>query len=356
MSSSEYESFMRACFSLAAKGYNKVKSNPLVGCVIVCQNKIIASGYHQEYGKAHAEINALSQLKDKSVLPHCTLYVNLEPCSHYGKTPPCADSIIQHKILKVVISNTDPFDKVSGKGIAKLQQAGITVIQNILKNEGEYINRAFFTFVTEKRPYVTLKWAESADGFISPLYPKKFLISGVETHLHTQKLRAYSDAILIGKNTLWADNPKLTVREIKEAENPVRVIVSTNVVTPENAFLWQNNAKTWYLYPAAHGNFSPFNKNFEYVPLKSTNIPSVLDFLYEKGVKSLLIEGGAEILKQCIAQNLYDEVWIYKSKNVTFKEGIKAPELQENMNLFQETETNYMYHYSKVPLYKAFWE
>lgn len=344
-----HEIFMRACLSLAAKGYNKVKSNPLVGCIIVYDGTIIASGWHQEYGKAHAEVNALSQITDTEILKKSTLYVNLEPCSHYGKTPPCADAIVQYKIPQVVIANTDPFEKVAGKGIAKLEQAGINVVQNVLQQQGYYLNRAFFTYIKEKRPYITLKWAESTDGFIAPLYPRKFLISGTETYTHTQKLRAYSDAILIGKNTLWADNPRLTVREIPEALNPVRVIVSSNVSLPQNAFVWDKQAPTWYLYPAAHGNFTPFNTDFQYIPLPNTQISTILDFLYKKGIKSLLVEGGTELLKQFIAQKLYDEVWLYKSKKIILKQGIPAPVLHENMNTYQETEMNYILHYSKIP-------
>ncbi len=354
--SSEHKHFMRACFSLAAKGYNKVKSNPLVGCVIVYNNHIIASGWHQEYGKAHAEVNALAQVADTEILKKSTLYVNLEPCAHYGKTPPCADAIVQYKIPQVVIANTDPFEKVAGNGIAKLEQAGIKVIQNVLSEQGNYVNRAFFTYIQQKRPYITLKWAESIDGFIAPIYPRKFLISGTETHTHTQKLRAYSDAVLIGKNTLWADNPKLTVREIPEAKNPIRVVVSSNVSIPQSAFLWDKKALTWYLYPSAHGNFIPISNDFQYIPLSNTQISTILDFLYQKGIKSILVEGGTELLKQFIAQNLYDEVWIYKSKNIILKQGIPAPMLQKTLNLYQETEKNYILHYSKIPLYEEFWQ
>jgi diaminohydroxyphosphoribosylaminopyrimidine deaminase/5-amino-6-(5-phosphoribosylamino)uracil reductase len=353
--SGKHESFMRACFLLAAKGYNKVKTNPLVGCTIVYNDSIIASGWHQEYGKAHAEINALHQITDTKILKESTLYVNLEPCSHYGKTPPCADAIIQHKIPRVVISNTDPFEKVAGKGIARLEHAGITVIQNVLQQEGYYVNRAFFTYIQEKRPYITLKWAESADNFIAPVYPRKFLISGAETHTHTQKLRAYSDAILIGKNTLWADNPKLTVREIPEALSPVRLIVSSNVSVPQNAFVCDKQASTWYMYPAAHGNFTPFSNGFHYIPLQNTQIPTILDFLYQKGIKSVLVEGGTDVLKQFISQNLYDEIWVYQSKKINLKQGLPAPVIHENLNLYQETESDNILQYSKIPLYRDFW-
>lgn len=348
--------YIKHCFSLAKKGYNKVKTNPLVGAVIAYQDKIIASGYHQEYGKAHAEINALAQIQDKSILSECQLYVNLEPCAHHGKTPPCVDAILEHKIPEVVISNLDPFDKVAGKGIAKLQNEGTTVIQNVLQKEGEYVNRAFFTFIQQKRPYITLKWAESTDGFIAPIYPKKFLISGKETHMHTQKLRAYADAILIGKNTLWVDNPKLTIRDIPQADNPIRVVISKNVSIPANAFLWDKKAITWYIYPSAHGNFSPFNHNFEYISLSNTHIKSVVDFLYTQSIKSILIEGGTEILQQAISENLYDEIWIYKSKNITLNQGTRAPAIHLPMNIFEETENNYILHYSKIPLYKDFWD
>lgn len=346
--SADHEKFMRLCFALAEKGYNKVKSNPLVGCVIVHEGTVIASGWHQEYGKAHAEVNALSQVTDKKILQKSTLYVNLEPCSHYGKTPPCADAIIQHKIPRVVISNTDPFEKVAGKGIARLKEAGIEVIENVLQKDGYYLNRAFFTYVEQKRPYITLKWAESIDGFIAPEYPRKFLISGKETYAHTQRLRAYSDAILIGKNTFWIDNPKLTVREIPEALNPVRIVVSSNVVVPQHAFLWDEKAVTWYIYPAGHGNFSPFSHTFKYVPLPNTQLATILNFLYQKGIKSLLVEGGTEMLKQFIAQKFYDEVWIYKSKKAMLKQGIVAPVFSQDMNVYQETENNYVLSYQKI--------
>ncbi|MCS7077653.1 MAG: bifunctional diaminohydroxyphosphoribosylaminopyrimidine deaminase/5-amino-6-(5-phosphoribosylamino)uracil reductase RibD [Bacteroidia bacterium] len=347
---------MLACFLLAAKGYNQVQSNPLVGCVIVVNNQIIASGYHQKYGQAHAEVNAINQVNDPQLLQNSTLYVNLEPCTHYGKTPPCVDLIVQRHIPKVVVANIDPYQKVSGKGIQALKNAGIQVEQGILFQEGNYVNRAFFTYIQKKRPYVTLKWAESVDGYITSDYPKRISISSPETDLITQKLRAYSDAILIGKNTLWYDNPKLTVRKIPEARNPLRMVVSSNAILPQAAFLWNTDAKTWYIYPKGHGNFLPFSHSFEYVPIENTHPSTILNFLYQKGIKSLLIEGGSTTLQQYISQNLYDEVWIYKSKNVYLNSGIKAPIFEEGLTLFEEKEKNYIYQYSRTPLFADFWK
>ncbi|MDW8302917.1 MAG: bifunctional diaminohydroxyphosphoribosylaminopyrimidine deaminase/5-amino-6-(5-phosphoribosylamino)uracil reductase RibD [Bacteroidia bacterium] len=353
---SEHESFMRACFLLALKGYNQVKSNPLVGCIITVEGKIIASGYHQKYGQAHAEVNAIEQVKDLEILKQATLYVNLEPCTHYGKTPPCTDLIIRHCIPRVVIANVDPYEKVAGKGMEALRKAGIEVHQGILSQIGNYVNRAFFTYIEQKRPYVILKWAESADGYITAQYPKKVPISSAETYMHTQKLRAYADAILIGKNTLWNDNPKLTVRSIPQAKNPIRIVVSRNVHIPSAAFLWNGEAPTWYLYPKAHGNFYPFSQTFEYVPLPDTQPNTVLQFLYQKGIKSLLIEGGSNILEQYLSAHLYDEVWIYKSKNLYLKSGIKAPTFSQPLNLFEEKIENYIYYYSRVGMWKDFWK
>ncbi|MFT5512783.1 MAG: diaminohydroxyphosphoribosylaminopyrimidine deaminase, partial [Bacteroidia bacterium] len=207
--------FMQRCIELASNAKAHVHPNPMVGCVIVCDNKIIGEGYHKNYGNAHAEVKAIASVQDKNKLTLSTLYVNLEPCAHHGKTPPCTDLIIQHKIPHVVISNVDPHEKVAGKGIQKLIDAGVTVTKNVCTEEGASLNRSFFTYHKEKRPYIILKWAETADGFIgltSETTNQKNAISNDLANRYVHQLRAESGAIFVGTNTAIVDNPSLTTR------------------------------------------------------------------------------------------------------------------------------------------------
>lgn len=344
-----HETLMSQCLTLAAQGFNFVSPNPLVGCVIVDDGEIIGQGYHQTYGKAHAEVNAIQSVTESSRLQTSTLYVNLEPCAHFGKTPPCVDLILHHKIPTVVIANQDPFEAVAGKSIQKLREAGVTVYTDVLSSEAQYLNKAFFTRILKKRPFVTLKWAESADGFIAPTYPKKFSISGEETTAFTQQLRAYSDVIMVGKNTLWQDNPHLTVRGIA-AKPPIRIVVSTNAEIPTQAHLWNNEAPTWYFYPKAHGSFSYVKGTPQYVPMSSLSPESILTYLYQHNIQHVLIEGGTQLLQQFITAQLFDEVWIYKHKTLTLETGVPRPQYSFSPHIHTVLTHSYVLNYFIPPI------
>ena len=216
---------MKRCLDLARRGRGNVLTNPMVGCVIVCNDKIIGEGFHEKYGSNHAEVNAINNVNDKSLLSKSTLYVNLEPCVHFGKTPPCTDFIIRYNIPKVVIGCIDVFSEVSGKGIQKMQNANIKVVVGILENECRELNKKFFCFHEKKRTYIILKWAKSKDGFIAPYKQKgSFWMPSKESKKLVHQWRAYEDAILIGRITAQKDNPNLTVREVF-GKNPIRIVI-----------------------------------------------------------------------------------------------------------------------------------
>ncbi|HET9131456.1 MAG TPA: bifunctional diaminohydroxyphosphoribosylaminopyrimidine deaminase/5-amino-6-(5-phosphoribosylamino)uracil reductase RibD, partial [Terriglobia bacterium] len=215
------EQLMRRCFDLALKGIGSVSPNPLVGCVITHNDEIIGEGWHKKYGGPHAEVNAIASVADQSLLPSATVYVNLEPCSHHGKTPPCADMLVAHRVKKVVISNVDSNELVAGKGIEKLRNAGIEVVTSILESEGRDLNRRFFTFMEQRRPYIILKWAQTTDGFMSRGSYDPSRISNELTQQLVHRWRSEEDAFLVGTQTAAVDNPKLNVREWT-GRNPVR--------------------------------------------------------------------------------------------------------------------------------------
>ena len=233
---------MQRCLQLALKGLGNVSPNPMVGCVIVHENKIIGEGYHQKYGEAHAEVNAINAVEDKSLLKSSTLYVSLEPCNHFGKTPPCSDFILKYEIPKVIIGIQDPFEKVNGSGIKKLVDARIKVTTGILEKECREINKRFFTFHQQKRPYIILKWAQSKDGFIG-IKNKSVRISNELTRVINDTWRTQEDAIIIGGETARTDNPHLTVRSI-EGRNPKRIVISESGDLPNNLNLLDGNAST----------------------------------------------------------------------------------------------------------------
>jgi diaminohydroxyphosphoribosylaminopyrimidine deaminase / 5-amino-6-(5-phosphoribosylamino)uracil reductase len=327
MHSDEY--FMKRAIQIAQNGLGHVAPNPLVGAVIVHNNKIIGEGYHQKYGEAHAEINAINAVKDQLLLKESTIYVTLEPCSHYGKTPPCADAIIQHQFKRVVIGTTDPFEKVAGKGMKKIQDAGIALNKAVLEKECRFMNRRFITFQEKKRPYVILKFAQSADKFIDADEEKKkqgeiFYISNNESLKLVHKWRCEEDAILIGTNTALKDNPQLTTRLYK-GKNPVRVVLDKSMRLPDNLNVKDEKAVT-YIYNAIENKNE---KNIDYIKVNWDKdvITSILHDLYTKNIQSLIVEGGAELLNSFLAINLWDEARIFTSETI-IKSGVKAPEIK----------------------------
>ena len=316
---------MKRCLALAEKGLGNTYPNPIVGAIIVHENKIIGEGWHQKAGEPHAEVNAINQVSDKTLLTESTLYVNLEPCSHFGKTPPCADLIIQFGIKRVVIASRDPNPLVAGKGILKLKEAGVEVIEAILKKEAEFLNRRFYTFHQKKRPYIIMKWAQTEDGFISPLTNKTNRPFWISNNLSRQKVhqwRSQEASILVGVQTVVTDNPILNTREWP-GNNPLRIILDPSDRIPEDATLLKDKLRTIILCKKKTKRHLKENK--EYHILNPFNLDSLIKFCYKKNILSLFIEGGQKTLNYFIKHQLWDEARIFTSKQ-KFKKGINSPE------------------------------
>ena len=318
------EKYIARCIQLAKNACCNAAPNPMVGAVIVHNDTIIGEGYHVRCGEAHAEVNAIRSVKDRSLLKNATIYVSLEPCSHYGKTPPCADLIIETGIPKVVVGCMDPFSMVSGRGIEKLRQAGIEVTVGVLEQECRLLIRRFITFNTRKRPYITLKWAESADGFIdlkrsggSPV-----LLSSPLTSMVVHKRRAEHDAILVGRKTALLDNPSLITRNWY-GKNPVRLVIDKNLTLPKNISLFDGKIPTIVFTQKECNNPS---SPTEYIQLDFNRdiLPQIMDILYQRKLQSLLVEGGSILLQSFISSGLWDEAYIETSPT-QLGQGVKAP-------------------------------
>ena len=311
--------FMQRCLDLAQKGMGNVSPNPMVGAVLVHDNKIIGEGYHQKFGSAHAEVNCLNSVVDKELIPFSTLYVSLEPCSHFGKTPPCANLILENKIKKVVIATTDFSSKVNGKGISLLKENGVEVIDGILKTEAIELNKRFFFAQENKQPYVILKWAQSKDGFISK-NNEQIQISSEMTNTLVHQWRHEEDAIWVGFNTANIDNPKLNVRHVI-GQNPIRVILDKNLSLPTHLNLF-DHSQTTFIY-----NFKK-NENEKlthFIKIDSENyLSQMLNHLFQQNISSVLIEGGTKLLQEIIDSNLWNEIRLINSP-IELKEGVKSP-------------------------------
>ena len=306
---------------MAEKGFGQVSPNPMVGCLIVHDGEIIGSGYHNMYGGPHAEVNAINSVKDAHLLKESIAYVSLEPCSHFGKTPPCADLLIQSGIKKVVIGCLDPNPLVAGKGMEKLIEAGIEVKHGLLENECKKLNKRFFTFINKKRPYVILKWAESADGFIASEDTKQ--ISGLAAQKRLHKWRSEEDAFLVGTNTLLQDNPQLNTR-LWKGKNPIRVAIDFELKS-ENKHLkfYDQSQRTIVLNGVKNEN----SKGVEFIQIPDRKIETILEALYQSKISSVVVEGGSILLNSFIDANLYDEIRILKSKKLLLNSGIAAPKI-----------------------------
>jgi len=334
--SSEY---LSRCLDLARNGASYVAPNPMVGAVIVYGDKIIGEGYHRRYGQAHAEPNAINAVEDKNLLKRATLYVNLEPCSHYGKTPPCADLIIASEIPRVVVGTLDPNPKVAGRGIERLRQAGIDVQCGVLEKECRQLNKHFFTFQEKKRPFVTLKWAQTQDGFIdierenSEIPPLS--ISNETTKIIAHKARAEHQAILVGTNTAVLDNPKLTIRHWS-GRNPIRIAIDRNGRISENSHLFDGSVQTIIFTEKSLEN----RENLEFIRMDFDEyfLKNMLKNIYERNINSILVEGGAQLLNGFIEQNLWDEARVEISP-IEIKNGVCAPiirQISAEEKVFQE--------------------
>jgi diaminohydroxyphosphoribosylaminopyrimidine deaminase/5-amino-6-(5-phosphoribosylamino)uracil reductase len=322
---------MKRCIELAKNGLGTTYPNPLVGSVIVHDGKIIGEGWHKKAGEPHAEVNAVNSVKDKSLLKEATIYVSLEPCSHFGKTPPCCDLIIANEIPNVVVGTVDPFAKVAGNGIKKLVESGKNVTVSILENECSELNKRFFTFHQKKRPYIILKWAETADGFIAPISKEEkspVWITNQYSRQLVHKWRTEEQAILVGTNTVLDDNPKLDARDFS-GNNPIRVVLDKSGKISENYNLKDNSQKTIFITESK--NFtSTENCIYENAIFDINLISSVLSILYQHDIQSVIIEGGAKTLQSFINENLWDEARVFTGQ-IKFQNGTHAPKLTGNL-------------------------
>lgn len=312
------EFFMRRCIQLAKLGKGHVAPNPLVGAVIVHDNKIIGEGYHEKYGFPHAEVNAVNNVLDSSLLANSTIYVSLEPCAHFGKTPPCALLLIEKKFKRVVIGSFDTFSEVNGKGIRLLEEQGIEVKLGLLEDECRELNKHFFCFHEKKRPYITLKWAQSPDGYIDKK-GKQHWISAPETQALVHKLRSENQAILVGRKTASIDNPSLTVRSVK-GSNPIRIVIDPELKVSKDSALFNEEAKTIVLNLIKQDQ----NDNITWVQLNSISPKSITEELYNLGITSVIIEGGKSTLESFIESSIWDEAIVITGKE-EIKEGTSAP-------------------------------
>lgn len=332
------EFYIKRCLELAVLGIGYVSPNPMVGCVIVVDNKIIGEGYHQKFGEAHAEPNAIKAVFNKygdeaeMLLKKATAYVNLEPCAHFGKTPPCADLFIKHQLKRVVIGNRDPFSGVDGKGIEKLKNSGIDVLSGVLNDECKYFNRRFFTRIEKKRPYIILKWAETANGYFANTNGTQKWISGVLAKRLSHKWRTEEDAILIGKQTAIVDNPQLTARDWV-GNSPIRLVIDKNLQILASNHIFNTEAKTIIFNEVK----TEVINNVHYTQMEDMHyyLAQKIAFqLYLMDIQSVIIEGGANILNQFLEAKIWDEARILTSAN-SWEEGIPSPQI--NGKLIEQT-------------------
>ncbi len=326
------ETYMQRCIQLAKNGLGTTYPNPLVGSVIVYKDKIIGEGWHRKAGESHAERVAIASVSDCKLLSESTLYVNLEPCSHFGKTPPCADAIIKCGIPKVVIGTLDPNPIVGGNGVKKLKAAGIEVVVGVLASHCNALNKRFFTFQMKKRPYVILKWAETADGFIAPektLTREPTWITNSHSQQLVHKWRSEEQAILVGTQTVIADNPQLDVRHWT-GTNPTRIVVDRHNRIPKNSHVLNNETKTVLICDKKLGAESE-NLIFETIDFDK-NVPvQILDLLHRLQIVSVIIEGGSKTLQGFIDGNLWDEARVFVGSNL-FERGLRSPEINQVPN------------------------
>lgn len=321
------EKFMLRAVELAKLGMGNVAPNPMVGCVIVHNGLIIGEGFHRKYGEAHAEVNAIRSVENPELLCQSTMYVTLEPCSHFGKTPPCADLVVEMKIPKVVVGSLDPNEKVSGRGILKLKDAGCEVVTGVLEDECIRMNRRFMTFHQKRRPYIILKWAQTEDGFIDRArveaeYGQPTWITNDLSRIAVHKMRSDEAAILVGTKTALKDNPSLTVREWN-GNHPLRIVLDRRGILPDTCALLDQSTETLVFTEAVMES----KHNLEYIRIsfEAGMLDDINAILIARGIQSLLVEGGKSLLESYMREGLWDEARVYIG-NTRFGSGIKAPE------------------------------
>lgn len=315
--------FMQRALDLAERGKGAVRPNPLVGCVLVHEGKIIGEGYHEQYGGPHAEVNAIASVTDHELFATATAYVSLEPCSHYGKTPPCANLLIEKGIKSVIVATLDPNPLVAGKGVKLLQEAGISVQVGLLEREARWQNRRFFCQQEKKRPYVILKWAQTQDGFIARQNLDSKWISNSQSRQLVHQWRSEEQAILVGKNTALQDNPRLNVRDWTGSD-PLRVVLDSKLELPADLHLFDQQI------PTLCYNLLKSEKltNLEWVKLPQISLEALLADLHARQIQSVLIEGGTQTLSQFLAAGLWDEARVFTAP-IQFERGIAAPKLTQ---------------------------
>lgn len=323
----EHEKYMRRCIELAKKGIGNVSPNPMVGSVIVHNNKIIGEGYHRKYGEAHAEVNAVNSVINKSLLKDSTIYVTLEPCAHVGKTPSCARMISEVGIPNVVVGSIDPYFEVAGKGIEILKSARINVITGVLEKDCIELNKRFYTFHQKKRPYIILKWAKTADGFIDYLREpgsntKAAWITNEHCKTIVHKWRTEEDAFMVGTNTVLLDNPQLTARKWI-GRNPLRISIDQYCQLNKSYEIFNSDAPT--LIFNEQKDESTDNVSYIKIDFSQNIIPQILEILHELEIQSLVVEGGAQTLETFINLGLWDEALVFTGNKV-FRNGVKSPQ------------------------------
>lgn len=328
-----HEKYIIRCIEIAKNGIRNAMPNPSVGAVIVFDDTIIGEGFTSKYGGNHAEVNAINSVKNKALLSKSTIYVSLEPCSHFGKTPPCSNLIIENKIPNIVIGCLDSNSLVSGNGVKKLINAGLNVTIGVLKDECKKSNIRFFTFHEKKRPYIILKWAESQDGFIAPIVreeQKPVWITNEISRQMVHKWRTEEQAILVGTQTVIDDNPKLTARDWA-GKNPIRVVLDKNSRIPRTSFVFDNESDSIFLTKTEIDFDNNLAKN-------------ICGFLYKKNIQSIIIEGGQQTIQTFIDANLWDEARVFKG-NIFLKNGVKAPVLNTKWTKKQTVFNDELFNY-----------
>lgn len=325
---------MARCIELASKGAGFVAPNPMVGAVLVHAGRIIGEGYHRQYGGPHAEVNCFNAVaaEDEALLPESALYVSLEPCAHFGKTPPCADLIVRKGVQKVVIGCRDPFESVNGKGIERLRDAGIDVVEGVLEKECIKLNKRFFTFHQQQRPYIILKWAQTADGKIAAASADRLLISNAVVNTLVHRWRSEEAAILVGANTALLDDPMLNNR-LWTGPSPLRMVLDMHLRLPKSLQLFTDG------HPVVvyNGQQTATEGAVTYQQLTTDRpiLPQLLEHCYQNRIQSILVEGGAQLLQSFIAEGLYDEIRIITNTDLAIGEGLAAPVASE-MILYKE--------------------
>ena len=329
---SSHITYIHRTLQLARKGAGFAQPNPMVGAVIVHNNKIIGEGYHRKYGEAHAEVNAINSVKDKSLLSTSTLYVSLEPCSHHGKTPPCAELIIAKKIPRVVVATADPNPKVQGRGIEMMRENGVEVVVGVLEDEARRLNKPFFINQTLQRPYIVLKWAQSCDGFIdvhrTSLQEKPpARLSNDITNVLTHKLRTEVEAILVGTRTVLLDNPQLTARKWF-GNNPTRIVIDKENKLPPDLAMFNNAAPT-IVFTSSIPDNARKKENITYIPVDFSKnvVEQLLQHLFERKITSMLVEGGEKTVASFIKNGFWDEAFIEIS-DIVLGSGVESPNIQ----------------------------